>query len=129
MLIYFVLFLRAIKWKNSIDENTRLSDGSLVPCLLIENKVDLVSEEVINQDKEIKEFVERNNFVNVFRSSAKAGINVNESMEYIISHMITKQESIISSKASEITENDKKSIVLDPMKKHYNTKENNNGCC
>ena len=129
MLIYFVLFLRAIKWKNSIDENARLSDGSLLPFLLIENKVDLVSEEVINQDKEIKEFVERNNFVNVFRSSAKAGINVNESMEYIISHMITKQESIISSKASEITENDKKSIVLDPMKKHYNTKENNNGCC
>ena len=88
-----------------------------------------MSEEVIKQDEEIKEFAERNKFVDIFRSSAKAGINVNESMEYIISHIIAKQESLNSSKGSEINENDKKSIVLDPMKNHYNAKENKNGCC
>ena len=97
--------------------------------MLIENKIDLVSEEVIKQDEEIKDFVKRNKFVDIFRCSAKEGINVNESMEYIISHMIAKQESIDSSKQNEININDRKSIVLDPMKNHYNAKENKNGCC
>lgn len=97
---------------------------------MIQNKVDLVSEEDITNIDDIKEFTEKNNFVNFFRSSAKAGININESMEYIISNIIAKQESISLAKASTVTENDKKSIVLDPMKNHYNSKDNNrNNCC
>jgi len=101
----------------------------MLPCLLIENKVDLVSEEVIKNEDDIKDFVNRNNFVNFFRSSAKAGININESMEYIISRIIAKQEAINIAKGSEINENDKKSIVLDPMKNHYNAKDNKAKCC
>ena len=97
--------------------------------MLIENKVDLVSEEVIRNENDIKEFVDKNKFVNFFRSSAKAGININESMEYIISHIIAKQESICIAKGSEVNDNDKKSIVLDPMKNHYNAKENKSNCC
>ena len=125
----FNYFSRTIKWKNSIDENARLSDGSFLPCLLIQNKVDLVSEEVIEQTDEIKEFVEKNNFVDFFRSSAKAGINVNEGMEYIIDHIIAKQEAISIAKGSEINDNDKKSIVLDPKKNHYNLKDKKTDCC
>ena len=97
--------------------------------MLIENKVDLVSEEVIRNENDIKEFVDKNKFVNFFRSSAKAGININESMEYIISHIIAKQESISFAKGSEINENDKKSIVLEPLKNNYNSKENKANCC
>lgn len=119
---------RTVKWKNSIDENSRLADGSFLPCLLIQNKCDLVSEEEIENVDDVKEFVEKNNFVDFFRSSAKAGINVNESMEYIISNIIAKQEAINIAKGGEMDKNDKKSIVLDPMKNNY-TKDNKSNCC
>ena len=123
-----ILKLRTIKWKNSIDENARLSDGSLLPCLLIQNKIDLVSEEEIKNDIEIKDFVKKNKFIDVFRSSAKQGINVSEAMEFIISQIINKQESINRNTDSIVNEKDKRSIVLDSRKAN-NKEKSKDGCC
>lgn len=123
-----ILKLRTIKWKNSIDENARLSDGSLLPCLLIQNKIDLVSEEVIKNDIEIKDFVKKNKFIDVFRSSAKQGINVSEAMEFVISQIINKQESINKNTDTIVNERDKRSIVLDSRKAN-NKEKSKDGCC
>jgi translation initiation factor 2 gamma subunit (eIF-2gamma) len=73
---------------------------------LIENKVDLVSEERASNDTEIREFADKNNFIGVFRTSAKQGINVSEGMEFLIKHIIAKLEICKFNKA------DKKGILL-----------------
>ncbi len=105
-----------------------MSDGSLLPCLLIQNKIDLVSEEEINNNSEIKDFTKKNKFIEVFRSSAKQGINVNEAMEFIISQIITRQESINKNSDLIVNERDKKSIVLDTRKTN-NKDKSKDGCC
>lgn len=117
---------RTIKWKNSIDDSARLKDDSLLPCLLIENKIDLVTEEEIKNDIEIKEFTKNNNFLDIFRCSAKQGININEAMDYILSYIISKQEEINSNSQNIVNDKDKGSIVLDG--KNF-LKKSKNGCC
>jgi len=100
----------------------------LLPCLLIQNKIDLVSEEEIKNDIEIKDFVKKNKFIDVFRSSAKQGINVSEAMEFVISQIINKQESINKNTDTIVNERDKRSIVLDSRKAN-NKEKSKDGCC
>ena len=100
----------------------------MLPCLLIQNKIDLVSEEEIKNDVEIKDFIKKNKFIDVFRSSAKQGINVNEAMEYMISQIINKQESINKNTETAVNERDKRSIVLDTRKAN-NKEKSKDGCC
>lgn len=100
----------------------------MLPCLLIQNKIDLVSEEEAKNDTEIKDFAKKNKFIEVFRSSAKQGINVNEAMEFIISQIISKQESINRNTDTIVNERDKRSIVLDTRKAN-NKEKSKDGCC
>ena len=110
----------SIKWKESIDETTKFLDGGLIPCILIRNKIDLLNKD-INDDNKIKEFVEKNNFINVFNTSAKTGIGIEESMYYLIGNIIDRLEKVggINNLIK-----DRKSIVLE--KKKYNDKNFNN---
>lgn len=87
-----------------------------------------MSEEEIKNDVEIKDFVKKNKFVEVFRSSAKQGINVNEAMEFIISQIINKQETINKNTDTVVNERDKRSIVLDTRKTN-NKEKSKDGCC
>ena len=87
-----------------------------------------MSEEEIKDDIKIKEFIKINNFLEVFRSSAKQGININESMEYIISKIISNQESIIRTTDCIVSEINKRSIVLDD-KRIINNKKTKSKCC
>jgi translation elongation factor EF-4 len=112
-----------VKWKSSIDESARFADGDFLPCLLIQNKVDLVSEEIIKNDSEVKEFAETNKFIGMYRTSAKAGINVSESMECLIQHIINKLQAC---KLIKTGGDNKKGIVLDGKKSDSQKK---NKCC
>jgi 50S ribosomal subunit-associated GTPase HflX len=94
-----------------------------LPCLLIENKVDLVSEESAQNDTEIKEFAEKNKFIGRFRTSAKNGINISESMEYLINHIINKLQAC---KLIKPGGGEKKGIVLD--RKNSDTQKKKK-CC
>lgn len=125
----FINNYRTIKWKNSIDENARLSDGSLLTTILIENKIDLVSEEQVKDDAEIKEFAKKNKFIDVYRSSAKQGTNVNEAMEFLISQIINKQETMVKDVEHFVNERDKRSIVLETRPTTSNKDKNKDGCC
>ena len=127
MSINLLFYYRTIKWKNSIDENARFFDGSMLPCILIENKVDLLTEQQIKDDSDLKEFAQKNKFIGSFRSSAKLGININESMEYLIQNVVTKMEE--KSKDGEIVlEKDRKSIILGSANNKPATKSKDN-CC
>lgn len=106
-----------------------MSDGSLIPCILIENKTDLVLEDEIKDDIKIKEFTKINNFLEVFRSSAKQGININESMDYLISKIVSNQESIVRTSDCIVSETNKRSIVLDDKRIINNNKKTKTKCC
>ena len=96
----FINFYSTIKWKNAIDENSKFKDGSNLPCLLIQNKIDLVNESEIKDDAYLKSFSSKNNFVKCFRTSVKKNINVNESMDFMIEYIANKLFSIEEKKNS-----------------------------
>ena len=121
----------SIKWKNSVDETVRFLDGSNIPSTLIRNKVDLLENEDNNDDEEqMKEFCEKNNFLRYYKTSAKTGINIDEAMNFLISTIIDKMESL-SQSGSKPFEKDRKSMVLQSSKHTENSKENSGmgGCC
>ena len=65
-----------------------------MPCILIENKKDLLSEEELNNESYLYEFSLLNNFDGYFRCSAKTGENVEESMNFLIQKIIDRFHSI-----------------------------------
>jgi len=98
--------------------------------LLIENKVDLVSEEYVKNVSEIKEFTEKNKFIGFYRSSAKAGVNINESMEFLIKTIVDRMKSLSKYDEDCLMENDRRSIVLDSNKYSVGKeKSKGGGCC
>ena len=61
-----------------------------MPCILLENKADLLNKDEIDNTHELEEFSEYNGFDCFFRTSAKTGLNVNEAMEYLIDNIIKR---------------------------------------
>jgi 50S ribosomal subunit-associated GTPase HflX len=119
---------RTVKWKNSIDETARFMDGGLIPSILIENKADLISEEELKNEVAVKEFAEKNNFIGNFRASAKTGLNINESMEYLITKIAERLDKCANSPQVQ-KQNDKKNVVLENSKYLARANKNKNGCC
>ena len=117
----------AVNWKKNLDENQTLPDGSNIPNILIQNKIDLINKEDINKYN-IKEFSENNNFDAWFNTSAKTGENISECMDKLLEIIINK---INEFDLSEINANRNNSIALDTDKygdKDKN-KKNKKGCC
>lgn len=85
--------LETEKWKECIDECSRFLDGNELPIILIENKIDLLKNQEIKQisvQEEFEEFSKKNKFTECFRTSAKDGININQSMNYLINIIISR---------------------------------------
>jgi translation initiation factor 2 gamma subunit (eIF-2gamma) len=97
----------------------------MLPSVLIENKIDLVEEEELKDDIELKEFAEKNKFNGYFRSSAKLGININESMEFLIKTIIKRMED--NSTNDRVSQDVVKSIILKNSKTIEQKK--NPTCC
>ena len=119
-----------IKWKKSVDEEAVFMDGARLPCVLVENKIDLLSDYDREQDDpQLIEFAEKNGFIGAFRSSAKAGINISEAMEFLIRNIVSRMEAY-ASKGNEVFTTDRKSVVLD-QEKHTTSavKKKKDGCC
>ena len=80
----FIIFIRTAKWKKSVDESVNFNEEGPIPAILVENKVDLLDPEEAENMENLKKFAQDNNFNGCFRSSAKTGQNISESMEYLI---------------------------------------------
>ena len=66
-----------------------------------------------------------------FRASAKAGININESMEFLIREIIKRMEGMASEGKPEVFTANRQSVVLD-TKKHTDEsqkRKKENDCC
>ena len=100
-----------IKWKYSLDEVAKFQDGKELPCVLVENNIDLLCDDD-HYDPSFEYFWKNNGYVKGFRVSAKTGENVNESMEYLIKKIIKRLE-IIAEKAIEV-DNDETSTPKSP---------------
>ena len=129
----FILFnFSTVKWKASVDEAATFLDGGKLPCLLVENKIDLVDDNSEN-DPDFESFAQTNEFCGCFKTSAKTGVNISESMEFLIKNIIKRMEDM-SQKGNEVFTTERKSVALDPQK-HTETaaggkgRKKNDGCC
>ena len=69
--------------------------------------------------------------IGAFRASAKAGININESMEFLIREIIKRMEGMASEGKPEVFTANRQSVVLD-TKKHTDEsqkRKKENDCC
>ena len=116
-----------LAWKKNLDENELLCDGGKIPNVLIENKVDLVEENEAKDISQLEEFCKKNEFDACFKTSAKTGYNIKESMEKLIS-IIIKRLNAYSEKNNNLNRN---TLAIDPdkhsEKDKYRTKQS--GCC
>ena len=116
-----------MSWKNSVDEAERFLDGKYIPCVLVENKADLLKKDDVNDLVSLKGFASSNNFIGSFRTSAKTGYNINESMSFLIENIIQRLSTITSKDLSP----DRNSVTLDPSKheKVDNIRDQQKGGC
>ena len=77
-----------------------------MPCLLVQNKIDLVNENDAKNDASLKDFALKNNFVKSFRISVKKNIGVNETMDFFIGYEMKKKKSEQKKNISESNIND-----------------------
>ncbi len=79
----------------------------------------------------LEQFAKENEFCGCFRTSAKTGYNISESMEFLIKTIIKRMEDM-QSKGNEVFTTDRKSVALDPEKHNQAAtakRKKDNGCC
>ena len=116
-----------IKWKNALDDSETFVDKGKIPNILIQNKVDLLPQNEIDDMTQLKEFSNKNGFDAYFKTSAKTGYNIKESMDKFI-EIIVKRINAMSSKEMS---SDRNTIAIDPEKNNEKDKYRNKqtGCC
>ena len=108
--------------KNGVDK-ADLEKGIKLPCILIENKVDLLKEDNEKDSNELEEFSKKNGFDGCFRTSAKTGKNINEALNYLICDIIKRRDNIKLNKDN-LTKIEKESKNI-PLKMNQNHKGEN----
>ena len=97
----------------------------------MENKIDLLPEAEQKNEDRVKDFAKKNEFIGAFRASAKAVININESMVFLIREIIKRMEGMASQGKPEVFTANRESVVLD-TKKHTDEsqkRKKENDCC
>ena len=119
-----------LRWKSSVDEVATFLDGGKLPCLLVENKADLIDDANAENCPELESFGTNNGFCGSFRTSAKTGLNINEAMNCLIKNIIQRMEAM-QSKEGEVFKTERNVVALDP-EKHSEVatkRKQKDGCC
>ena len=125
-------FENTIKWKKSIDDNTTFIDGTPLPIVLVQNKIDLVqAEELEGDEEELKKFVEDNDFLTFTRTSCKNNQNINETMDFLLANIIDRLEEYHKKANIPIDNNKRTSIVIQnpSLSSESLLNSNRNLCC
>ena len=117
------------KWKEIVSEESSFIDDEKIPFILIGNKIDLIKTE---ENKKIIEEKTRNicnnyGFMNYFLTSAKEGINIDESMKYLLDHIIERFEKFCEDNEKEFGQKRKDTLKLDSEKHKIRRIESD--CC
>ena len=117
------------KWKEIISEESSFIDDEKIPFILIGNKIDLIKTEENKKiiEEKTKNICNNYGFMNYFLTSAKEGINVNESMQYLLDHIIERFEKFCEDNNQEFGQKRKDTLKLD-NEKHKNRKMESD-CC
>ena len=96
-------------------------DGGKLPCLLVENKIDLLEDQDDGKET-LNQFAKDNEFCGCFRTSAKTGFNIKESMDFFIKLIIQKMKDVKENVEETFTRdtiiiNDKSSFIKKPEPK------------
>lgn len=99
---------------------------------MVENKVDLLDDPDNESDlQELKDFGKENEFLESYRTSAKTGLNVTESIMFLVENILKRLKDLENSGTSIIP--DRQSVSIDPEKHKSKTFEseddNKKGCC
>lgn len=120
-----VSLLETTKWKASIDDHSKFLDGGELPSVLILNKCDLMESE--DAADNLNEYSEKNNFLNSFRTSAKDGVNIKESIEFLIKEIIKRMSNI---NPDDIQRNNQSKISgVVKLGNNKSDKSSKTGCC
>ena len=118
-----------LKWKESVDESTRFIDGEILPSVLVQNKIDLVEEDALKDEEEIKKFAEENKFIGYYRTSVKMGVWVDECIEFLISNILERIAKC-SKQGENPLQTDRQNLVLEHKKSNEQSKNSGmGGCC
>ena len=119
-----------LKRKESVDESTRFIDGDIIPSVLVQNKIDLVDEESLKDEEDIKKFAEDNKYIGYFRTSVKMGVGVDECMEFLITNILERIAKC-SVEGKNPLEKDRQNLVLEHKKiiDQNNPNKATGGCC
>ena len=119
-----------LKWKESVDESTRFIDDDIIPSVLVQNKIDLVDEESLKDEEDIKKFAEDNKYIGYFRTSVKMGVGVDECMEFLITNILERIAKC-SVEGKNPLEKDRQNLVLEHKKiiDQNNPNKATGGCC
>ena len=112
-----------------MDDAVRFLDDGFLPCILVENKVDLLEPNDAEDINSLKEFADNNEFNGFFRTSAKTGQNINESMECLIK-IIIKRIDDMSAKNEIVVERNTISLNKERQSDEEEMKrKKKEGCC
>ena len=94
-------------------KNTKFVDGDFIPCILVQNKIDLQNEEQLKENEEkLKEFSKNNKFVNNFRTSCLNGTGIDDVMNFLIQNIIERLEEYSKKTNVPIENENRTSIVI-----------------
>ena len=116
---------RTIKWKKLVDESETFLDGGKLPCILVENKIDLL-ENPKDGEENLEQFAKDNGFCGWFRTSAKTGYNISESIGFLIKLIIQRMKDM---KNKNIEEDFARDTIILKDKSESNKKEKPKKCC
>ena len=118
-----------LKWKEIISEESTFVDDEKIPFILIGNKIDLIeNEEHDNINQRFKEISNNYGFMNYFLTSAKEGINVDESMKYLVDYIIDRINKFCDENCVEFGQRRKDSQRLNKNSLAIR-KQESKGCC
>ena len=111
-------FKKTLRWKKSIDDNTRFIDGTPLPVVLVQNKIDLVEPDALEGDEEdLKKIVDENGFLTFTRTSCKTKQNINETMDYLLANIIDRLEEYNKKENRPLDDNKNNKIDMQKHKK------------
>ena len=119
-----------LKWKEIISDESAFIENEKIPFLLIGNKIDLIEDDEDKKkiEEKTKEMAQNFGFLKYFLTSAKEGINVDESMKFLLEYIIERMVDFCNESGVEFGQKRKDSIKLKDIKNTIRKRENNN-CC
>lgn len=74
------------KWRDDVNSKVMLANNEPIPTLLLANKCDIPG--VVVDKEMLDKFVQDNNFVGWFETSAQRNVNIDEAMKFLIAKVL-----------------------------------------